>query len=210
MISGNTGTGVDIRGGRGTTVLGNKIGTDATGDAALPNSGSGVVDAGLDTVIGGQTGTTPDIECAGPCNLISSNGDDPTEAGIVVSSGDRNAKILGNYIGVDRTGGEPLPNANGILVNGAVRVLIGGTDPAAQNVIAQNAGSGVAAVAAAWRVTIRGNWIDNNSGLGIDLGADGPTANDTKDPDAARTVSRTTPPSQQPRPTPAASRSAAC
>jgi hypothetical protein len=52
------------------------------------------------------------------------------------------------------------------------------------NVIASNVGPGVAILGTATGNVIAANSIDNNGGLGIDLGLEGVTANDTLDPDA--------------------------
>ena len=74
---------------------------------------------------------------------------------------------------------------NGIFnVNDAANTTIGGTNPAARNVIAFNGGAGVSVDSTSQRNAIRGNSIHNNIGLGIDLGSDGPTANDQRDLDS--------------------------
>ena len=60
--------------------------------------------------------------------------------------------------------------------------LIGGTNPGEGNVIAGNGGIGVA-INSWYGNAVRGNSIYANGALGIDLGSDGPDANDTGDPD---------------------------
>ena len=60
--------------------------------------------------------------------------------------------------------------------------LIGGTNPGEGNVIAGNGGIGVA-INSWYGNAVRGNSIYANGGLGIDLGSDGPDANDTGDTD---------------------------
>ncbi len=83
VISGNTGAGVTfyIR-GNNNTVQGNVIGVDATGAAALPNSGHGVhaiISSG--NLIGGTT--------AGAANRIAYNG----QAGVFISDDSNNPAI---------------------------------------------------------------------------------------------------------------------
>src|SRR5207249_1307964 len=97
-----------------------------------------------------------------------------------------NNLVRGNYFGlaIDRT--FPVPNGqNGVLFsNGAAQNKIGGTTNGTGNFIAYNALNGVALDASAGAGnSIRGNSIFSNSGLGIDLGADGVTANDPADAD---------------------------
>src|SRR5262249_45264033 len=102
VISGND-EGI-VLGGRDAVanlILGNFIGTDATGTVGLgiPDDLAGIdLDGnGADTTIGG---TTPEAR-----NVISGNG----QYGIR-STSDR-PLIQGNYIGVDRTGLKPLGNS---------------------------------------------------------------------------------------------------
>lgn len=87
--------------------------------------------------------------------------------------------VQGNRIGTDATGANPLGNAgNGVsLKNGASNNVIGGTGVGA-NTIAFNAGAGVVVTeATSTGDIIRGNSIESNGALGIDLGADGVTPN---------------------------------
>lgn len=161
----------------GNVVRGNLIGTNKDGTAALPNrvgvelhSGGGVAD----NTIGGTT--------AAARNVISGNRD----FGVVLGDGSNN-RVLGNFIGVDVTGTQPLGNGGGVaLFAGASGNTIGGTAPGEGNVIAystRDAGIWLDRVNAFGHVPIgnafRGNAIHDNAGLGIDLGRDGVTANDS-------------------------------
>ncbi len=110
VISGNSGIGVVIsyvgQQPDGNLVLGNLIGTDAAGTAALPNaSGIEVTNAGT-TVIGG---TAP-----GQGNVISGN----TGGGIAFyGTTALGGVIAGNIVGRDVTGDVSLPNGGtGILI----------------------------------------------------------------------------------------------
>jgi hypothetical protein len=88
LISGNGLDGVVIGGSAstGNEVIGNLIGTDASGTGALGNSGRGVSDGGFDNAIGGAE--------PGTANTIAFNG----ENGVVVHDGITGESILGNSI----------------------------------------------------------------------------------------------------------------
>jgi titin len=109
----------------GITVQGNRIGTNPSGTAAVPNNNSGVlIDfAKANNTLGGTA--------AGAGNLISGNrGDGVSDAGT-------NTVIAGNLIGTDLTGTKAVGNHTGVTEFGAGST-IGGTDSAARNVIAGN------------------------------------------------------------------------
>src|SRR5262249_7701902 len=94
----------------------------------------------------------------------------------------------GNFIGTDISGGAAITTlgngGSGIEIVDAPANTVGGTGPGQANIIAVNGASGIAVVGAgAVGNTIRGNSIDANGGLGIDLGADGVTPNDSDDSD---------------------------
>jgi len=172
-VSGNTGSGIFL--GSGVTVLGNYIGTDATGTLARPNSSGITTNAGSGTIIGGTT--------AGAGNLISGN----TGAGI--SAGFTNGLIIkNNRIGTNASGTAALGNGDdGINISaGGGGNQIGGTTADDANIIAFNAEDGVqiddAALSPAGN-SILGNSIFSNGGLGINLSIDGVTANDAGDAD---------------------------
>jgi CSLREA domain-containing protein len=133
--------------GSGNAALGNFVGTNATGAAAIPNSSNGIEVRGPKTTIGGPNGTTPGGACTGACNLVSGNEGN----GIVVSPGQvgvpATTLIVGNYIGVDRTGTLPLGNGvlgfyGGVFISDSGTV-VGGVNPAARNVISGNKGYGI-------------------------------------------------------------------
>ena len=107
LISGNLQTGLHIGGGSaGTTVLGNRIGTDVTGMLAIPNEGNAGVDILFATGITVGGASPPDR------NIISGN----ESVGIVTGSGNT---IRGNYIGVGATGASALGNGGrGVVVDG--------------------------------------------------------------------------------------------
>jgi hypothetical protein len=131
-------------------IEGNFIGTDVTGTFPLPNVTTGItIFDSSQNVVGGTIGTTPG-ECKGVCNVISGN----TSHGVVirgqgsapVNTPATDNQVIGNFIGVDSTGTQPLGNGDfGVsiraLAGGAASDnVIGGLDPGAANVISNNAG----------------------------------------------------------------------
>lgn len=180
VISGNSGNGVVVNGTNvnNNSVVGNLIGTDATGSSDLGNADNGVLvtNNATSNQIGGATSTPG----AGLGNVISGNDSD----GIELSNAG-NILVRGNLIGTHANGFSPIPNlGHGVhsSANNATANAVGGTEAGASNVIAYNGGDGV--FVALGSVTIRRNSIHSNSGLGIDLGADGVTPNDAGDADA--------------------------
>src|SRR5262249_30698600 len=114
VISGNSSDGIHILSGAIANLIeGTYVGTDTTGAAALPNSGSGVeIDSGASgNTIGGAT--------AAARNIISGN----QNIGIY-GTGSSNL-VEGNYIGTDVTGQYALGNSDGVwLSQGASRNTI--------------------------------------------------------------------------------------
>jgi CSLREA domain-containing protein len=133
-------------------VLGNKIGTDAAGTAALPNVKAGIRVGGTNQQIG--------VPGPGGRNLISGN----MGPGIAVVSGATNITIQNNYIGTDATGTAAIGNSNGIEASpSTTNVIIGGSPYGEGNLISGNDNAGVVL---ADNIKVRGNYIGtDNSGL---------------------------------------------
>jgi hypothetical protein len=167
VIAGNTGSGVELL-GRSNTVQGNLIGVGATGNVPLANEESGVLVEGNDNTIGGSS--------AGNGNVISGNGGD----GVAVL-GATGTLVQGNRIGTDASGSSALGNTrHGVdLRGGAAGNTIGGTASGAGNTIAHNSKGVVIVGTDAIGNSILENAIFANAGLGIDLGDDGVTLNDS-------------------------------
>lgn len=188
IISGNDSHGVAVIQTLTTTaaqnnlISGNYIGVDAGGNAEVPNSGSGVLLNGANNAVGGSS--------AAVRNIISGN----RSNGVSISTNFATGNVVsGNYIGVGANGTTALGNRdNGVQIsNNAVNNLIGGATAADGNVIGNNGDvDSTSARAGIYLDTsssvgnsLRRNSIFNNTGLGIDLGAIGTTANDAGDPD---------------------------
>jgi titin len=173
IVSGNTQYGLFIS-DPGTTnniVLGNLIGTDATGTNALPNGGWGIGlwSGASSNVIGGTT--------AGARNVISGT----TGYGYGIAIGGANSNVVeGNYIGTDISGKAAIPNGFvGIaLEGGSVGNSVGGTGAGQGNLIAFNNGAGVVMYDdGTTNDSIRGNSIFSNGYLGINFNNAGVAGN---------------------------------
>jgi hypothetical protein len=138
LISGNKENGVDILGDR-NLVLGNLIGTNASGTAALPNFVGLIVESGTANVVGG---TSPAER-----NVISGN----TFYGVFLFPNASNSVVHGNFIGTDVTGSAAIGNDTGVMAGGT-RSVIGGSTPGAGNLLSGNATAGVIVVGADIRV----------------------------------------------------------
>ena len=176
VISGNNAVGVriDKSGATGNRVQGNYIGTDVNGTSALGNSSVGVF-------IGSAPGNTIGGTAAGARNVISGNGLDGVQIFGISASGNL---VQGNYIGTQIDGTSALGNTfKGVHITvDASTNTIGGTAAGAGNTIAFNGGDGVFVDSGTGNL-IDPNSIHSNGGLGIDLGTNGVTPNDTGDPD---------------------------
>jgi CSLREA domain-containing protein len=177
MIEGTGAAGIRLSGSGGNTITGNFIGTDAAG-IANGNLVGVLIDDVPNNIIGGPI---TDSVSAAARNLISANSDDGVQIQGVNATGN---KIQGNFIGTDLTSSALLGNSgDGVqLCQNSHNNLIGGTSAAFANVIANNGGNGVNLLASALLAnTIRHNSIYNNGALGIDLGNNGVTDNDSLD-----------------------------
>ncbi len=185
-ISGNTGDGMEINTSTNNTVLGNYLGTDVSGTLDLGNTIAGVLLNGSSSfnLIGGDT--------AAARNLISGN----NGGGVQINSAPSTLnQVLGNWIGVNATGTNALPNTgHGVEITAGRGNVIGGTNSGAGNVIAFNTLDGVNnPTATHTNNVIRGNSIYSNGDLGIDLAVAGVTGNDTGDADAGANFSQNFP-----------------
>ena len=153
LISGNDRNGVAIS-GASNVVLGNLIGTNLAGTAALANSFNGIVINSNANTIGGSV--------AAARNVISGN----AQRGVYISGGGGNV-VWGNYIGTDLTGTADLGNAlSGVhLDNGAASNTIGGTQPERRNIISGNNEYGVRLQGFGTTInnSVQGNYIGTNA-----------------------------------------------
>lgn len=164
VVSGNTEVGIEV-GALGpkpkpNRILGNWIGTNSAGTAAVPN-GLGMHISGIADLVRG--------------NVVSGN----SGAGMLLDG--IGAVIDGNLVGVAADTTTLVGNgADGIDVSSPGPMTIGAAKGPG-NVIAGNTGAGISIVG--FRIDVVGNAIFGNGGLGIDLDGDGATANDPGDGD---------------------------
>lgn len=172
LFSGNGSTGIQILGNfplendgvifqadsSRNLLLGNYIGTDATGTRALGNALAGVfVNNASANVIGAGSPQTR--------NVISGN----AGVGIQLYLAGATANVVqGNFIGTDATGIARLGNAlDGVFINQAPANLIGGSSPGQGNLISANGSVGLQVLGAgATGNVVQGNLIGTTaSGL---------------------------------------------
>jgi CSLREA domain-containing protein len=151
--------GIELSWNGGNVIEGNFIGTDVTGTIPLGNSNAGVMINSPNNTIGGLY---PDQR-----NVISGN----LEDGIRIDDPEAGYnRIVGNYIGTDFSGTEPLGNGGaGVVIIGPSHNIIGGLTPAARNIISANS-EGISMWNGASNNRVEGNFIGTDvtgtSGLG--------------------------------------------
>ena len=159
--------GIAIFANDGATVEGCFVGTDPTGSSSPGRQQYGVLlDNNEESAIIG--GTTPDAR-----NVISGNVTSGVTIGGQFGLGGSDHVIEGNFIGTNAAGTAALPNDFGVFFNGAVSgsvtgVTVGGTTPAARNLISGNSGRGVLVSNSIGSTTIHDNVIEGNF-IGTDV-----------------------------------------
>ncbi len=139
LVSGNGGNGIDVTGGfagnADVLVSGNFVGVNATGTAAIPNSGFGIRAGGgsTDALIGG---TSPSAR-----NVVSGNAMTGVDLG---SGGGGGHTVRGNLIGTNANGTAAIGNGGyGIAASVTPGMTIGGGDPGAGNLVSGNVVGGI-------------------------------------------------------------------
>jgi hypothetical protein len=163
IISGNGHDGVLVinDGSRFNVIIGNYIGTDATGTKALGNGWYGIEISRQDNVVGGAY--------RGAGNVVSAN----VYGGIVLflstASGNR---VQGNFVGTDYTGTKDLGNVGrGVeFTNGAHDNRVGGSKFAERNVISGNDNGGVGIYSGSKHNLLYGNYIGTTASGSAALG----------------------------------------
>lgn len=158
----------------GNAVIGNLIGTNAAGTAAIGNT-RGIFINGV---------ANPANNVIGPFNIISGNAVSSTfSAGIELAGPVQNTQIFQNILGLAVDNLTAIPNIRAIYLHDEPP-LAGptGTD-IDLNIIARNFFDGITITGNTQTALITQNAIYANSQLGIDLADDGPTPNDALDAD---------------------------
>ncbi len=134
IVSGNQHIGIRIVDASYNQVIGNYVGTNRTGTAALKNyDGISIEGFAKFNTVGGITSQER--------NIVSGN----TAYGIpAFGSGVEGNIIIGNYIGTDVNGTFAIPNTYGVLFDdGSHGNTLGGSTPAHRNILSGNSGYGV-------------------------------------------------------------------
>lgn len=191
IIAGCLLAGIENQACLGTRIIGNHIGTNAQGNKALAN-GNGVL-VGFNEIIGFATNIIGGGQKKRG-NLISGNIKNGIEVGIAdtgINSNDGSGTIiLGNRIGTDVTGENPIPNGQqGISVRNSEDVIIGDAAHRLRNIASGNTENGIRLEQYALLTDVSGNYVGTNihgdkavaNGFnGIQIGiAQGPSSNNT-------------------------------
>ncbi|MCI0447883.1 hypothetical protein L0152_32290, partial [bacterium] len=171
IISGN-GSGIQITNCTDNFIQGNFIGTDVSGTASIANNAAGVIIlAAANNTIGGST--------TGAGNVISGN----DFFGLVIAENTSSSnQVIQNFIGTQSDGVNPLGNGIHGIYFGNPAGTFANNNLIESNTIAFNSGDGIYGQVGTGN-QLTSNIIFSNTGLGIDLGTDGVTANDSGDAD---------------------------
>lgn len=178
VISGSTQSyGICVEGAstEGAQILGNYIGTDATGTLAYPNALGGIwINNAVNVKIGASA--------TGSGNLVSGNNGD----GISILGADPNPNpnpsnaIQGNLIGTDFSGSLDLGNSGaGIRIHNRTLTQVGGSASGSGNLVSGNGGDGVTIAGTNPNQVpnpsnfIQGNRIGTDAAGNVDIGNDG-------------------------------------
>ncbi len=145
LISGNTGSGILIKGGSDHRITGNLVGLALDGATALPNA-IGIEVRAKRVQVGDDTRATG----TSPGNVVSGN----TETQVHLGAGSDGARVEGNLISLDTHGAAPVPGRIGITITNRGQqqrvelrlgktpddVVIGGPTAASRNVIRGDTG----------------------------------------------------------------------
>ncbi|MFN7726614.1 MAG: beta strand repeat-containing protein [Rubrivivax sp.] len=157
-VGGNNG--IVLTGGScsGNQILGNHIGTNVAGTAAVKNQSLGMYVECPNTVVGGSTSTAR--------NVISGNEDEA----IYIDTLGAGTVVQGNYIGTNAAGTAAMANADRGIYVAAPNVVIGGSASGQGNLISGNLLQGVVLdTANATGAVLMGNLIGRNAANSANL-----------------------------------------
>jgi uncharacterized repeat protein (TIGR01451 family) len=170
VISGNFTADVRIDNADSNSVVGNLIGTNSDGTAAIPGNSPGTVGV---LIQNGSDNNTVGGTTSSAANVISGHQDAGVWIRGAVISGDPTSSgnvLQGNVIGAAIGGSTALPNLIGVRISdGARNSTVGGTSTSARNIISGNTQNGVVLE----DVTTTGNLFQGNY---IGVAFDGTTA----------------------------------
>ena len=168
VVGSNGNDGINMSGTiTGLTIQNNYVGFDSTGIVARGNTGNGIVITGASTVLIG--GSAYNLR-----NVIGNN----TLVGLRLTTSTIFTTIKANFIGLTANGAAAGNGNNGIQMNAAVAVVIGGASVIERNVIGSNGADGIN-LNTITGVTIQNNYIGfdstgliarTNAGDGLEIG----------------------------------------
>ena len=157
IISGNVGSGVQIVGVTTLTIDENYIGTDISGNAAIPN---GSVDGAIFASALSPNSTGVTIRD----NLISGNAGNGVEFEPPSSGVHDNIDVVGNMIGLNVAGTTALGNGgSGLSFRSTTNLTIGGTTLAERNILSSNGLNGIYMATGVDGAIVSGNYIGTNA-----------------------------------------------
>lgn len=162
VVNGNTdAAGFGLENADNNVFLSNYIGTDTTGTVRKPNFAGIALTNAHNVVIGGTNGVSVGGSCTGDCNLISGN----NYHGIVLNTSTSNARVIGNFIGLNVNGSASLlNNEDGVLIANAHDNVVGGDTAQERNYIGGNHVIGIEiGLQNSYNNLIQGNYIGTNS-----------------------------------------------
>ncbi|MBC7797143.1 MAG: carboxypeptidase regulatory-like domain-containing protein [Pyrinomonadaceae bacterium] len=124
------------------TIVGNNVGTDVTGNVAIPNDFSNgptaifffgtlaVNNTNTFSIVGAPFGTSQN-SCTGFCNLVSGN---TFMEGIARAGNQGEVGIFNNFVGTNKSGSASLPNDVGVQVFSPATTFVGAVGTDANNV----------------------------------------------------------------------------
>lgn len=165
VISGNGTYGIRIEDSHDNLIIGNFIGVDKTGLAALPNGDVPKQQncAGIMLSYSAKNNRIGNATPAGR-NILSGN----QRSGLRIEWSGSDANIVqGNYLGLGVDGKTRVANGEAGLVigRGSRDNLIGGDSTACANIISGNYSSGVQFARASYKNIFKGNWVGPNTDL---------------------------------------------
>jgi hypothetical protein len=165
-------------------IIGNFIGTNASGTDRLPTGTAGNYQTG-----GVWVNNSPNNRIGGTGlnegNVISGN----RSVGVYISGTEATGNLVrGNIIGLEASGTNSVPNGTAGSVGGVVVWIgtgnrIGGIEANAPNIISGNDARGVVILGSTVLCSVVRNSIYGNTNIGIDLDFNGVTGNDDDDHD---------------------------
>jgi len=161
VISGNVSNGIEILNTSDTSIVGNFVGTNAVGTAAVPNGTYGGT-SDLDGIYI-WTGVTGGLVQS---NVISGN----TRAGLVFTGDASGVDVQSNIIGLNANAVGKVANLRGVwLASGNSDITIGDSTLNG-NVIAGNTEDGIRVAGASNNISVQGNYIGSNKTNAPNLG----------------------------------------